>query len=152
MANFFSQFNDVMMEMTSTVMLAAPIGVFCLIAKTFSGIGFSAFLPRKIHDRSIAGTCNPMLWRISDFDEGTDWFESSEVPEEICSSYELRVSTATSNATIPLSIETLDEKFGVSRKVSSFYHSVREQLLIWMEQRSCRAWRLYLRHRRMELC
>ena len=33
------------MEMTSTVMLAAPIGVFCLIAKTFSGIGFSAFLP-----------------------------------------------------------------------------------------------------------
>ena len=44
-ANFFSQFNDVMMEMTSTVMLAAPIGVFCLIAKTFSGIGFSAFLP-----------------------------------------------------------------------------------------------------------
>lgn len=29
-------------------------------------------------------------------------------------------STATSNATIPLSIETLDEKLGVSRKVSSF--------------------------------
>ena len=29
-------------------------------------------------------------------------------------------STATSNATIPLSIETLAEKIGVSRKVSSF--------------------------------
>lgn len=29
-------------------------------------------------------------------------------------------STATSNATIPLSIDTLDEKIGVSRKISSF--------------------------------
>ena len=29
-------------------------------------------------------------------------------------------STATSNATIPLSIETLEEKIGVSRKISSF--------------------------------
>ena len=29
-------------------------------------------------------------------------------------------STATSNATIPLSIETLEEKMGVSRKISSF--------------------------------
>ena len=43
--NFFSQFNDIMMEMTMMVMTVAPIGVFCLIARTFAGIGFSAFLP-----------------------------------------------------------------------------------------------------------
>ena len=30
-ANFFSQFNDVMMEMTMAIMKIAPIGVFCLI-------------------------------------------------------------------------------------------------------------------------
>ena len=29
-------------------------------------------------------------------------------------------STATSNATIPMAIETLDEKIGVSKKISSF--------------------------------
>ena len=28
--NFFSQFNDIMMEMTMVVMKLAPIGVFCL--------------------------------------------------------------------------------------------------------------------------
>ena len=39
-AQFFSQFNDLMMDMTMAVMKAAPIGVFCLIAKTFAGIGF----------------------------------------------------------------------------------------------------------------
>ena len=31
-SNFFSQFNDIMMEMTMMVMRLAPIGVFCLIA------------------------------------------------------------------------------------------------------------------------
>ena len=44
-AQFFSQFNDLMMDMTMAVMKAAPLGVFCLIAKTFAGIGFDAFVP-----------------------------------------------------------------------------------------------------------
>ena len=35
-SNFFSQFNDIMMEMTMAIMKVAPIGVFCLIAKTLS--------------------------------------------------------------------------------------------------------------------
>lgn len=43
--NFFSQFNDIMMEMTMMVMGLAPIGVFCLISRTFANIGFSAFIP-----------------------------------------------------------------------------------------------------------
>ena len=43
--NFFGQFNDIMMEMTMAVMKLAPIGVFCLIAKTFAEIGFEVFLP-----------------------------------------------------------------------------------------------------------
>ena len=44
-ANFFSQFNDIMMEMTMMIMSLAPIGVFCLISRTFANIGFSAFIP-----------------------------------------------------------------------------------------------------------
>ena len=44
-ANFFSEFNDVMMEMTMAIMKVAPIGVFCLIARTFATLGFSAFKP-----------------------------------------------------------------------------------------------------------
>ena len=44
-ANFFSQFNDIMMEMTMMIMSLAPIGVFCLISRTFATIGFSAFVP-----------------------------------------------------------------------------------------------------------
>ena len=44
-SNFFGQFNDIMMEMTMMVMSLAPVGVFCLISRTFANIGFSAFLP-----------------------------------------------------------------------------------------------------------
>ncbi len=43
--NFFGQFNDIMMEMTMAVMKLAPIGVFCLIAKTFAEIGFGGVHP-----------------------------------------------------------------------------------------------------------
>ena len=46
-ANFFSQFNDIMMEMTMMIMSLAPIGVFCLISRTFANIGFSAFIPDR---------------------------------------------------------------------------------------------------------
>ena len=38
--NFFTQGNTIMMEMTSIVMKFAPIGVFCLMAKTFGNLGF----------------------------------------------------------------------------------------------------------------
>ena len=33
------------MEMTMMIMSLAPIGVFCLISRTFANIGFSAFIP-----------------------------------------------------------------------------------------------------------
>ena len=33
------------MEMTMMIMALAPIGVFCLISRTFANIGFSAFVP-----------------------------------------------------------------------------------------------------------
>lgn len=44
-SSFFSQFNDIMMDMTMGVMKLAPVGVFCLIARTFAGLGLDAFLP-----------------------------------------------------------------------------------------------------------
>lgn len=39
--NILNQCNDIMMEMTMMVMKVAPICVFCLIARTFSTLGYS---------------------------------------------------------------------------------------------------------------
>ena len=41
----FTESNTVMMEMTSIVMKFAPIGVFCLMARTFAGLGFDGLFP-----------------------------------------------------------------------------------------------------------
>ena len=41
----FQEGNRIMMEMTNIVMKFAPIGVFCLMAKTFAGLGAEGVLP-----------------------------------------------------------------------------------------------------------
>ncbi|MGN0334110.1 MAG: dicarboxylate/amino acid:cation symporter [Lachnospiraceae bacterium] len=120
-ANFFAQFNDVMMEMTMAVMEVAPIGVFCMIAKTFATIGFDAFLPMLKYmfsvTLSLALQCfivyQVLLFIFTGLNPLT--FLKKFFPV-----MQFAFSTSTSNATIPLSIETLKEKLGVSRKISSF--------------------------------
>lgn len=47
--------NDLMMRMTGMVMLVAPFGVFALIARTFSQLGFETFLPMLAYMGSVSG-------------------------------------------------------------------------------------------------
>ena len=120
-ANFFSQFNDIMMEMTTAVMKVAPVGVFCLIAKTFAGIGFDAFVPMLKYMGSVilalALQCFVvyqvllfLFTRLNPFKFIRKFFPVMT----------FAFSTSTSNATIPLSIDTLFKKIGVSKRISSF--------------------------------
>ena len=120
-ANFFSQFNDVMMEMTMAIMKVAPIGVFCLIAKTFAGIGFDAFLPMLKYMISVIlalalqcfGVYQILLFiftRLNPFKFIKKFFPVMA----------FAFSTSTSNATIPMSVDTLSKKIGVSKRISSF--------------------------------
>lgn len=120
-ANFFLQFNDLMMDMTTAVMSIAPIGVFCLIAKTFSGIGFSAFLPLgKYMIGVLLALVIQCLVVYQSLLKVLTGLSPLKFLKKFAPVMSFAFSTATSNATIPLSIETLEEKLGVSRKVSSF--------------------------------
>ncbi len=120
-AQFFSQCNDLMMDMTMAVMKAAPLGVFCLIAKTFAGIGFDAFVPMLKYMLAVF---------LALFLQGFGVYQillkifTGLNPVRFVKKFlpvmGFAFSTATSNATIPLSIETLERKMGVSRKISSF--------------------------------
>ena len=120
-ANFFSQFNDLMMDMTMAVMKVAPVGVFCLIAKTFATLGFDAFVPMlkymgcvllalAIHGFGIYQILLKLLTGLNPLKFIKKFFPVMA----------FAFSTATSNATIPLSIDTLSKKMGVSKKISSF--------------------------------
>ena len=109
-ANFFSQFNDIMMEMTMMIMSLAPIGVFCLISRTFATIGFSAFVPLAIQCLGVYQILLKIFTGLNPIRFIKKFFPVMA----------FAFSTATSNATIPLSIETLSKKVGVSKKISSF--------------------------------
>ena len=105
--NFFQQGNDIMMEMTMMIMRLAPAGVFCLIAKTFAELGFSAMVPMF---KYMAAVLLALFTGLNPF----------RFIRKFAPVMGFAFSTATSNATIPLSIETLEEKVGVARRISSF--------------------------------
>lgn len=119
--NFFSQFNDIMMEMTMMVMSLAPVGVFCLIARTFANIGFSAFLPLAKYMigvfLALAIQCLIVYLGLLKIFTGLNPLKFLKNFFPVMA---FAFSTATSNATIPLSIDTLAKKMGVSKKISSF--------------------------------
>ncbi len=119
--NFFSQFNDIMMEMTMMVMSLAPIGVFCLISRTFAGIGFTAFLPLA---KYMIGVLIALCIQCFVVYLGLLKIFTGLNPVKFIRNFfpvmAFAFSTATSNATIPMSIDTLAKKMGVSKKISSF--------------------------------
>ena len=120
-SNFFAEFNDVMMEMTMAVMSAAPIGVFCMIAKTFATIGFEAFVPMLKYMGGVIlalGLQCFVVYQILLF--VFTRLNPMKFIKKFFPVMQFAFSTSTSNATIPLSIETLKEKLGVSRRISSF--------------------------------
>ena len=120
-ANFFSQFNDIMMDMTTGVMKLAPIGVFCLIARTFAGLGLDAFLPLlKYMGAVLLALAVQCLVVYQVFLKVFTGLSPIKFLKKFAPVMAFAVSTATSNATIPLSIDTLHRKMGVSKKISSF--------------------------------
>ena len=120
-ANFFAEFNAIMMEMTVTVMSAAPIGVFCMIARTFATIGFEAFIPMLKYLLCVLfvlvlqgfGVYQLLLFLFTGLNP-------IHFTKKFFPVMQFAFSTSTSNACIPLSIDTLKEKLGVSRRISSF--------------------------------
>ena len=120
-ANFFSQFNDVMMEMTMAIMKVAPIGVFCLIARTFATVGFSAFAPMLKYmgnvTLALALQCF-VIYQVLLF--VFTRLNPIKFVKKFLPVMGFAFSTATSNATIPMSIDTLNKKMGVSKQISSF--------------------------------
>lgn len=121
LSNIMTQCNDFMMELTTLVMSFAPIGVFFMIARTFANLGFDAFLPLIKYMGSVVAALGVQCFgvylmllflftRLNPFKFIKKFFPVMA----------FAFSTSTSNATIPMNIDTLEEKIGVSRKISSF--------------------------------
>lgn len=120
-ANIFNQGNELMMEMTNLIMNLAPIGVFCMIAKTFANLGFDAFVPLlKYMGSVLLGLMVQCLVVYMVLLVIFTRLNPVKFIKKFFPVMAFAFSTSTSNATIPMNIETLEEKIGVSRKISSF--------------------------------
>jgi Na+/H+-dicarboxylate symporter len=116
----FTEGNRIMMEMTAIVMKFAPIGVFCLMAKTFGGLGLEGIIPLGKYVLCVliglaiqAFLVYPSLLVIFTRLNPVKFFRRF-FPVMF-----FAFSSSTSNATIPLNLDKLEE-MGVSREVSSF--------------------------------
>ena len=117
----FDHLNDLMMKMVSFVMLFAPYGVFGLIAKTFTGLGFDAMLPLAKYMFCVifalvlhAGfTYTGLLVGFTKLNPIT--FFKKFLP-----TMGIAFSTSSSNATVPASLEAVEKKLGVSKSIASF--------------------------------
>lgn len=118
---FFTQFNAIMMYMIGLVLKVAPLGIFCLITRTFANLGLEGILPMvKFIGTVYLGLLTQLLvvymlilflfTRLNPFH-----FLRKMLPVML-----FAFSTSSSNATIPLNMETLEAKCGVDPKVASF--------------------------------
>jgi Na+/H+-dicarboxylate symporter len=118
--NVFTEGNKIMMEMTMIVMKFAPIGVFCLMAKTFATLGFDGLLPLSKYILCVllglviqAFIVYPALLVVFTRLSPIKFFK------KFYSVMLFAFSSSTSNATIPINLEKLSE-LGVSQDISSF--------------------------------
>ena len=118
---FFTQFNAVMMKMISLVLKVAPIGIFCLITRTFANLGIAGILPMiKFIGTVYLGLAVQllivyMLLLVAFTRLNPIHFLKKMFPVML-----FAFSTSSSNATIPLNMETLQKRMGVDGKVASF--------------------------------
>ena len=95
--------------------------MFCLLSRTFANIGFDAFLPMVKYMLGVllalALQCLVVYMILLSVFARVNPFTFLK---KFVSVMAFAFSTATSNATIPLNIETLDKKMGVDRRISSF--------------------------------
>lgn len=119
--NLLNQCNDIMMEMTMMVMKVAPVCVFCLIARTFSTLGYSVmFYMLKYMIAVILALAVQCLVVYQIMLKVTTGLSPFVFLKKFFPVQAFAFSTATSNATIPMNIDTLYEKMGVSKRISSF--------------------------------
>ncbi|MEM7380588.1 MAG: dicarboxylate/amino acid:cation symporter, partial [Bacteroidota bacterium] len=119
--NFFDSLNDVVLKMVDLIMLIAPVAVFALLANVvvsssdpeillallkYSGVVILGLLLMVVFYSLLVSTLarkNPL------------WFLRQLSPAQL-----LAFSTSSSAATLPVTMERVEEHIGVDKEVSSF--------------------------------
>jgi Na+/H+-dicarboxylate symporter len=118
---FFNNLNDVIIKMVMMLMQLAPYGVFCLLAKLFSSLGigvivdlakyfFTVVFVLFLHGIGFYGVLIKILSGLNPI----IFFKKMQKVMLFA------FSTASSNATIPITLRTVEHDLGVDNRVASF--------------------------------
>ncbi|WP_114765465.1 dicarboxylate/amino acid:cation symporter [Vibrio rhodolitus] len=120
-ADFFSDLNEVIMKLVAILMNLAPFGVFFLMAKLFTDIGLGAIINLAEYFLVLAGTL--LLHGLVTYSvmlKGFTGLSPITFLRKMEDAIMFAFSTASSNATIPVTMETAKHRMGVENRVSSF--------------------------------
>ncbi|MFO7734981.1 MAG: dicarboxylate/amino acid:cation symporter [bacterium] len=115
------ELNEIIMKMVTMVIYVAPYGVFALVANVFAKEGFDAFLPLlKYIITVILALMFHFLFVYSSALKFIGKLSPVNFVKKFYSTMLVAFSTASSNATLPVTLETAEKKMGVSGRIASF--------------------------------
>lgn len=117
----FQALNEVILKLVMLIMIVAPYGVFALVAKTFATLGYKAMPPLAAYMGCVLGallihalvTYQGMLYSFTRLSP-IKFFKNFGPAMMVA------FSTASSSSTLPITLETAEERLGVSKSVASF--------------------------------
>ncbi|OGQ97667.1 MAG: sodium:dicarboxylate symporter [Deltaproteobacteria bacterium RIFOXYA12_FULL_61_11] len=111
----------VMMRMTAFVMLLAPLGAWGIVARIVANTGFAAFLPLGLYALCVfsglvihASVSLPLMVRL--LGRSRPWRLAVAQSPALLTAF----STASSSATLPLTLECIERRAGLSPRISGF--------------------------------
>ena len=121
LSNFFQGVFEVMMRLTKFIIRFTPIGVFALMAKIVAQTGFDVFLPLAGYMVAVTAgliihafvTLPALLYFVGKINPLAHFRAMSAA---LLTAF----STASSSATLPLTMDSIETNAGVSNKISSF--------------------------------
>jgi Na+/H+-dicarboxylate symporter len=118
---FWQGVAETMMKITMWIMKFAPIGVFGLVARTVASTGFAAFLPMLLFFVTVLLALFVhtfgVLWGLLKY---VGHVHPLKHFRGMAPALLTAFSSASSSATLPLSMECLQKNVGVSERTSSF--------------------------------
>lgn len=121
MKNFFDALNDVVLKMVDLIMLTAPVAVFALLANVVVSSGDPDLLYALLKYAAVVvlGLFLMIIFYtivVSVYTKKNPfWFLKQISPAQL-----LAFSTSSSAATLPVTMERVEEHIGVDKEVSSF--------------------------------
>ena len=119
--NLFHGVNDISMILVDWIMRLAPYAVFALLAGVVAQFGFYLLTSLLLYTATVVAglllhmtTTYPLILSIFGKLNPLTFFRRVREPQIIA------FSTSSSNATLPITMETAQEKLGVSEEISSF--------------------------------